>query len=607
MNAVTILVITGIVALLLVGLIIAAVLISENKLQNNKGTTGTTGTTGPPDFVQKVPPPIYTRISPKSNVTKPLSISNPSFTDIQHPVPKLSRMRSIKTPVSPNHWIGNSMYSTYNDTFLLYPYLARINNDSFEFSWPSPGIIDAKCQTTSCPTGYADLNYVTASNHIVTISCAEEILSCDIVDVDALVTNVVWQYGSGTTVDGSISMPLAKGCPYVTAFINNLSVSLKFDFDYTYTVSGSLFQNIMINANSGYLLIVPNTASIKINAFKIVEISKMTGAIRLAYYDSKAMLDYLEKYFNIYPTESTISIDASSFQIKWTTALFDSKVSTLGLAMVSLPQHNISNNIYSGNAVDHSIIGPFNLTLTLNNNWELSYPIDILPTYPPVRPNYTQIIIDTWNKEIINITKLTPQKTVDWIKWVASIGQMILIGNMLKQDTSVYQTLLEKNLGSIKLNNGQISLYNTLVYDTIWNGVIGNLGLTNSAGTSDNGNAYYEAHNNQYGYLLYAFAIAGKKNSLFLKDNLETMLYFVRDIANTYELDPYFPLWRNKDWYFGYSLMSGLVPDQPYCKMTYNIGESAAGYYGIYLLGQLLNNDEFVNYSTVMLAYEISG
>lgn len=83
---------------------------------------------------------------------------------------------------------------------------------------------------------------------------------------------------------------------------------------------------------------------------------------------------------------------------------------------------------------------------------------------------------------------------------------------------------------------------------------------------SNFGAGFYNDHHYHFGYHIYAAAVVGKYNKSWLKKNYENVLLLIRDIANPSENDPYFPTFRHKDWYLGFSWASGIVTiqGQPY-------------------------------------------
>ena len=73
------------------------------------------------------------------------------------------------------------------------------------------------------------------------------------------------------------------------------------------------------------------------------------------------------------------------------------------------------------------------------------------------------------------------------------------------------------------------------------------------------GNGFYNDHHFHYGYHIYAAAVVSYFDSVWGANHFENVLLLVRDIANPSTLDPYFPTWRHKDWYLGFSWASGIV------------------------------------------------
>jgi len=76
---------------------------------------------------------------------------------------------------------------------------------------------------------------------------------------------------------------------------------------------------------------------------------------------------------------------------------------------------------------------------------------------------------------------------------------------------------------------------------------------------SNFGGGFYNDHHYHYGYHIYAAAVVSKFNHKWLDEYYEHVLLLIRDIANPSENDPYFPTWRHKDWYLGFSWASGIV------------------------------------------------
>ncbi|CAH6421731.1 Glycosyl hydrolase family 81 [uncultured virus] len=636
--SVVVLILTGIFAVLGFGFIIAAFLISENKLSKQNGNTGhagnndgTTGATGNPNFIcsgsgtkPQAKAPRYVRVSPKSTCSNPISTKISSFSTIQHPVWKTYRTRALTDIISPNHWLGNVMHGTEN-IFNVYPYYGKVENDGFRFFWPGTSTLSQDCaDTNTCPSGYADLFLDVDPGIGIKISSWDgSSVSCDILDVDALVGTVAWQYRNTTTSRiGSITIPLAKGSPFITAELNDIGTSLECNFSVSLIPSSDKLTYTINNADGsdGYLLFLPQPITVTLSN-DVIYLPRFAGAIRIAYFSSTDIITILSNHKVVYPIESTISTfvtgDTGAFNIdttfQWTTRNMYSSTTDTELLMIALPHHNIINTIYESSLIDYSVIGPFRFIIGSDNQWIIADAVANYPfAYPPVNDGSggtgSDSLLLVWTTEMENVIRSPPAETVNWCKWLGSVAILLLIGQMLNQNINNELTVFIDQLSRIQLRNGAISNSNVIVYDTTWGGVIANLGLDNCIGNSDGGNAYYESHVGQFGYLVFAYAVGGYLDNTFIQHNKETALLFARDIANPYQSDNSFPLWRNKDWYFGYSLSSGLAPHQSRGKDASNIGETILGYYGTYLLASIIKDQsELINWSLAMLANEISA
>lgn len=155
---------------------------------------------------------------------------------------------------------------------------------------------------------------------------------------------------------------------------------------------------------------------------------------------------------------------------------------------------------------------------------------------------------------------------------------------------------------------------NKLVWDNSYKGIISYLGWLGEDNPSpevynyDFGNARYNDHAFHYGYIIYAAAVIAKgKPELFTANGNQyanRIMDLCRDIGNPSASDPYFTPHRHKDWYDGNSWMDGLQAggagrDQE------SVSEAANAYYGMYMLGLALGNENLKNTGMLMLAQEI--
>lgn len=104
------------------------------------------------------------------------------------------------------------------------------------------------------------------------------------------------------------------------------------------------------------------------------------------------------------------------------------------------------------------------------------------------------------------------------------------------------------------------------------------------------GNGFYNDHHFHYGYHIFAASVVSHFDRSWGIDNFESVLMLVRDIANPSEEDPFFPLFRHKDWFQGSSWASG-VPYPAFLngKNQESSSEAIAAYESVSLFGQVMN------------------
>ncbi len=553
-----------------------------------------------------------------NNVNNPINPINDQLNNINNPInPINDQLNNVNNAIAPI----NDQLNNPNQT----------NNNNNQTNNTSNSTSATQTPTLTCPTGGADLYYnVNQNNKIIFTSLNSIPVSCDIVDIDALVTTTIWQYRHVTTRKiSSMTIYMAKGSPFITASCVNMNLDIMCQnlniqaqtVGYIYTV-----QNPNISTTAGYLMVTSTQISPQISN-DIIALGNFTGVLRMGYYDNNDNMQLLLNNYNLYPIESTIgcnvqkngNINDVDVTFQWTTKeMFPGLSNTL--LMYSLPHHNLNNVIHIGDKVNHALVDPIYLTTTKDNIWTLQESItDYNFTYEPLNDDNTTILTNVWVQDGNQILDNNPIETVKWCEWLGTIALWLLIGNMLGQvsDPSYISGLdtLKNNLMMMISGNGFINSANQFVYDRSWGGILGKLGLYNCMGTSDDGNSFYESHINQYGYLVFAFGVAGHLDANFFSNSkvYDSGLYFVRNIMNPCQDDKYFPLWRNKDWYFGYSINSGLNPNQTMGKESYNMGSSVFGYYGCYLFGLSTavangNNSKIItDWSLAMLATEISS
>lgn len=212
-------------------------------------------------------------------------------------------------------------------------------------------------------------------------------------------------------------------------------------------------------------------------------------------------------------------------------------------------------------------------------------------------------------------------------KSLAKLGRLAVISDeLIDKDPSRYSSIIPvaKNIrDSLKIFlgkwlNGQSSILpnippsvkDSIIYDRIYGGLISSRShdsLNLNSGV-DFGSAVYNDHHFHYGYYIYAAAtIAKKEPGWFTANNnyyLNRTIDLIREIANPSRDDKHFALHRYKDWFDGNSWANGMVPYGG-GKNQESSTESINAWYGMYLFGLAMNNQDIMNTGKIMLAQEI--
>lgn len=153
----------------------------------------------------------------------------------------------------------------------------------------------------------------------------------------------------------------------------------------------------------------------------------------------------------------------------------------------------------------------------------------------------------------------------------------------------------------IPQNSGWVP--NPFLYENRWGGLINT--IDHNQVNADFGNSIYTDHHFHYGYFLYAAASVGKTDSTWLKNNETNIRLFARDLANPGNGDAYFVKHRLMDWYDGHSWAEGLVNTPGLGSNQESTSEATNAWYGLYLLGVALKDENMKNTGKLQLATEM--
>lgn len=152
--------------------------------------------------------------------------------------------------------------------------------------------------------------------------------------------------------------------------------------------------------------------------------------------------------------------------------------------------------------------------------------------------------------------------------------------------------------------------WDSIFYDTRYGGLISSLGWDslNVNCCFSYGNAVYNDHHFHYGYAIYTAAIIAKKDASWFTQNSNHFYNrvndLIRDISNPSRNDGHFGMMRYRDWFEGHSWANGLVPFGD-GKNQESSSEAINAWYGMYLFGLAMGNDNIKNTGALSMAQEI--
>nr|CCA20580.1 endo1 putative [Albugo laibachii Nc14] len=148
-----------------------------------------------------------------------------------------------------------------------------------------------------------------------------------------------------------------------------------------------------------------------------------------------------------------------------------------------------------------------------------------------------------------------------------------------------------------------------LVYDTVYKGIVSSEGLKKNDINVDFGSLAYNDHHYHYGYFITATAIllfldtefAQSHEAHLLKSVTESLIH---DVANTdSHQNPYFPSFRNFNWFYGHSYSHGITPMAD-GKDIESMSEDINFSYGLALYGYVVNDARLHVTGSLMMKLE---
>eukprot|EP01136_Pigoraptor_vietnamica_P014022 Opistho-1_new@55694 len=444
------------------------------------------------------------------------------------------------------------------------------------------------------------------------LGASEGLSARTLLSYDDLSVAVKWTSGGA----GSMTSYIVRGSPYVTVEYASLTPSLSSQHAVMSvngettpgTVSGSRF---VLSLNNGQQWIVYASAPISFqwSASGLTATAQQSAVtIRIACVPSSdpTAMSALDSHQDVYAVSGVISAVASADGSSTATFSFGTKsMSGSGdastLLLTALPHHVdvlASGGIVS--ALSYSTIRGAAVGV-VGNVWALKESLTSITWTAPraVPDDKKQAVLDALSADVAGIV-MTKTDTYFGGKEMSKYARLALVADELGS-TSLAQTARQKVQDRLE-QWFTAAMPDNIMYDPTWGGLV----TSASAGDpgSDFGFGYYNDHHFHLGYFLYAAAVVGKGNPAWLASRANVLRELARDFANPSSSDAYFPRFRNFDVYEGHSWAAGLFQfaDNRNQEST---SEAINGYYGLYLLGVALGDDNIRDTGRLFLAMEM--
>ena len=462
--------------------------------------------------------------------------------------------------------------------------------------------------------------------------------------------------------------PIVRGMPYVTMIYNNMqpevffwSPALEAVNDIPLSGTNNTFHGKVFKLKTSdtpnptfpsqtWMLYTSDTITLRWDQLhsSMYAVRNFTGYFRMAQltYQSEnlspaevqAKINLLTKYSKFVPVkgqvQATVTGNSCNLRFQYT-RYNESPGYGDSLLMLALPHHvdmlpaGASTNILNFKVLKGTMHEVY------KNTWNMTEQLADYSWYPK-NGNLSTVPLqqcDSLKTFLLQDTTAYANRNYQWAdvysagKSLAKLGRLAVISDELHdKDPSRYASMtnVSNNIrdslkiflakwldgGSTILPNVQPVNKDSIIYDRVYGGLISSRShdsLNLNSGV-DFGSAVYNDHHFHYGYYIYAAATIAKSDPSWFTANgnyyLNRTVDLIRDIANPSRADGYFALHRYKDWYDGNSWANGMVPYGG-GKNQESSSEAVNAWYGVYLFGLAMNNQNIMNTGRIMLAQEI--
>ena len=413
---------------------------------------------------------------------------------------------------------------------------------------------------------------------------------------------VAFDSGSVTLrFDSTVQLHLVRGSPYLT-FEYLQAESIQF------TTSAAITKLIRISAtesqlelSSGqkWILFTSNPITWNLSASVTLQsLESYSGILRIAMIPSTIRpeigAEILRQHAKVYPIGLDISLDQDqNLQFQWKWKSFTPNC-TQEVLMLALPHHEMKSDLpLQYFAMKGPMIAITGATWTLASKkvpiqWTMDVPVHL-----------HNVLKETLLDDLTRLPTATTTYTFG--KEIARYARLALIADQLELPEASRAVEVLKDKLEPWLNGTAV---NPFRYDTTWGGIVTLDALRDK--NAEFGAGYYNDHHFHYGYFLYALAVVGKFDPMFLQKYNSEIYDLMGDIGTISKENDRFPRVRHKDWWAGHSYASGLFP-MASGKAQESSSEAVHAYYAMTLLAQVLKDSEQEKYSQALLFMEIQA
>jgi len=467
------------------------------------------------------------------------------------------------------------------------------------------------------PDIHAELDAVTASRVPEFVITAQEPLNSHRV-TDYTELSVQLSFPS-TLLDSSssISFPIVRGAPYVTAVCDAITPVLNFIENIvgvnSYARGAQLTDTrFLLQMQDDRMWVLYSSEPVTLlfrDAQTLLLVSPFTGLLRLAAVPSQELLYSLDQHAAVYPISASLNYTVSNYtaDIFFDFVTAGSDENSTELFMLALPHHfdTLISPAVDTAAVHYTTFASLKgeMREVYGSTWQMRESLPDLDWYAARDPNpaYVASLRESLKTDAARLAADSTDPY--WLgRELASIARLSLIAESIgENDTARRCRDFVKSKLSHTLNSFAAD---AMLYESRWGGIVTRNSLY--ATVCDNGLGWYRNHLAQYGELIYSAAVVNKADGNIWADDTTRYAqeFLVRDLINPSSADTAFPVTRQKDWYEGHSWGLGLEHNMN-GKSLDSVSESAHAYYAVYLWAVAAGNQRVADLAHVLCATEM--